>query len=244
MQALLDILPDDLRQCALTHPAFATSRARSFERLEFLGDSVLGLVITDALYERYPQLPEGELTKVRAVVVSRDSCAKVAREGRLGEAMVEQAAGRGVAYRTTAERLAGQRNALAALTESVIGAAFCAAGYEAAARHVLAAFEDRIAWALENRVDARSRLQELASREGVDVAWDELGEDGPPHDRRFTVSVTLAGGDLARVVQDGSAAASSTTNDKLSANGTGRSKQEAQQAAAAALLALMDRDQG
>jgi ribonuclease-3 len=225
---LLDNLPEDLRERALTHPAFATSRARSFERLEFLGDSVLGLVITEALFQRFPSMPEGELTKVRAVVVSRDTCAKIARECGLGEAMVEQAAGRGAAYRATAERLAGQRNALAALTESVIGAAFCAHGFEAVASRVLAVFEERIAYGLQNRVDARSRLQELASREGIDVAWDELGEDGPPHDRRFTVAVTVAG----------------QKTDVLSANGTGRSKQEAQQAAAAALLALMDRDQG
>jgi ribonuclease-3 len=228
VRRLLDNLPEDLRQRALTHPAFATSRAQSFERLEFLGDSVLGLVITDALFERFPSMPEGELTKVRAVVVSRDTCAMIAREGGLGEAMVEEASGRGAAYRATAERLAGQRNALAALTESVIGAAFCAHGFEAVSPHVLAVFEERIAYGLQNRVDARSRLQELASREGIDVAWDELGEDGPPHDRRFTVSVTVEG----------------QQEDVLSANGTGRSKQEAQQAAAAALLALMDRDQG
>jgi ribonuclease-3 len=246
VRELLDMLPDDLRQRALTHPAFATSRGRSFERLEFLGDSVLGLVITDELYRRFPEMPEGELTKVRAVVVSRDSCELVARKAGLGEAMVEQAGGRGEAYRATAERLASQRNALAALTESVIGAAFCAVGFEAVARPVLAVFEERIAYGLKNRVDARSRLQELASREGIDVAWDELGEDGPPHDRRFTVSVTVGGGggDAAAAAQDGAAATSTTDSNVLSANGTGRSKQEAQQAAAAALLALMDRDQG
>jgi ribonuclease-3 len=242
VRELLDNLPEDLRARAVTHPAFAHTRADSFERLEFLGDSVLGLVITSELFRRFPQMPEGDLTKVRAVVVSRDSCARVAHEGRLGEAMVEQASGRGAAYRATAERLAQQRNALAALTESVIGAAFCAHGLEAVTDRVLAAFAERIEHGLANRVDARSRLQELASREGADVAWDELGEEGPPHDRRFTVSVTLAGGEPEASRQDGAAAASDTgSGDVLSANGTGRSKQEAQQAAAAALLALMDR---
>jgi ribonuclease-3 len=237
---LLDNLPDELRLRAVTHPAFARARADSFERLEFLGDSVLGLVVTEAVFSRYPDLPEGELTRVRAGVVSRDSCAEVARASGLGEAMVRAAEDRGPAYAATAERLAEQRNALAALAESVIGAAFLAHGYEAVAPRVLAAFEDRIAHALENRIDARSRLQELASREGADVAWDELGEEGPPHDRRFTVAVRFAGAEAGAM--DGSRP--DDASGEFRASGTGRSKQEAQQAAAAALLALMDRDQG
>jgi ribonuclease-3 len=242
MRDLLENLPDDLRLRAVTHPAFASAREESFERLEFLGDSVLGLAITEAIYERHPDLPEGELTRVRAVVVSRDSCAEVARASGLGEAMVRAASGRGAAYAATAERLAGQRNALAALAEGVIGAAFLAHGFSAVAPRIVAAFEDRIAWALDNRIDARSRLQELASREGADVAWDELGEEGPPHDRRFTVAVSLAGADTAGAQH--APAEPDTGGGVLRASGTGRSKQEAQQAAAAALLALMDRDQG
>ncbi len=242
MQELLEDVPEDLRLRALTHPAFATSRADSFERLEFLGDSVLGLAVTDGLFARYPDLPEGELTRLRAAVVSRESCAEVARANGLGAAMVEIAAARGAAHQASAERLAEQRNALAALTEGVIGASFLTHGYEAVAPRVLAVFEDRIAYALENRIDARSQLQELASRAGADVLWDELGEDGPPHDRTFTVAVRLSGA-TQLVGTDG------TTNggaaiDELRASGSGRSKQEAQQAAAAALLALMDRDQG
>lgn len=241
VRRLLDDLPDDLHSLALTHPAFAPARERSFERLEFLGDSVLGLVITEAIYRRHPELDEGELTKVRAGTVSRDACAHVAREAGLGEAMVRQAAGRGAAFEATARRLSTQRNALAALTESTIGAAFLAHGYEAAAHLVLAVFEERIAHAFDNRIDARSRLQELASRDGTAVAWSELGEDGPPHDRRFTVEVQFGR------AMDVDAAADGTTAkvvEALRAEGTGRSKQEAQQAAAAALLALMDRDQG
>ncbi|MCW2921279.1 MAG: ribonuclease [Thermoleophilia bacterium] len=242
MHELLEDLPEDLRLRALTHPAFATSRAESFERLEFLGDSVLGLAITDGLFERYPELPEGELTRLRAAVVSRESCAEVARANGLGAAMVEIAAARGTAHQASAERLAEQRNALAALTEGVIGASFLTLGYAAVAPRVLAVFEDRIAYALENRIDARSQLQELASRAGADVTWDELGEDGPPHDRTFTVSVKLAG--MARATgTDGTVDGDASMNE-LRASGSGRSKQEAQQAAAAALLALMDRDQG
>ena len=242
MHELLEDLPEDLRLRALTHPAFATSRADSFERLEFLGDSVLGLAVTEGLFLRYPDLPEGELTRLRAAVVSRESCAEVARANGLGAAMVEIAAARGTAHEASAERLAEQRNALAALTEGVIGASFLTHGYTAVAPRVLAAFEDRIAYALENRIDARSQLQELASRAGADVTWDELGEDGPPHDRTFTVSVRLAGAAL-QVGTDGTTSGDAAI-DELRASGSGRSKQEAQQAAAAALLALMDRDQG
>jgi len=222
VRELLDALPEDLRQRALTHPAFARAHSESFERLEFLGDSVLGLAVTEAIFTRYPDLSEGELTKVRAGVVSRDACEIVAREQQLGAAMVVQAAGRGAAFEATAKQLAEQRNALAALVESIAGAGFLHLGYEAVASHVLAAFEDRIEYALENRVDARSRLQELASREGVEVTWQEVGEEGPPHDRRFTVSAHIA------------------TDFPHRAEGTGRSKQEAQQAAAAAVLAQIE----
>lgn len=237
MRDLLDELPDDLRRRALTHPAFAGSRPESFERLEFLGDSVLALAITEELYRRFPDLPEGELTRVRASAVSRDSCEAVAREAGLGEAMVALAEAAGSAHGASAARLAPQRNALAALTESVIGASFLAAGYEAVARRIVAAFEGRIAYALENRVDARSRLQELASQSGAEVAWDEVGAAGPPHERTFTIAVDWVGTGAAT---DGSPA----QEPRRRATGSGRSKQEAQQAAAAALLALMDLDQG
>ncbi len=224
MRELLDQLPEDLRAQALTHPAFARSRSRSYERLEFLGDSVLGLAITDELYRRFPDLDEGELTRVRAATVSRDSCEVVSRESGLGLAMIEQAAARGEAHRANAVRLAEQRNALAALTESVIGGAFLAHGFEAVSRGIVAAFEGRIEHALDNRVDARSKLQELAARSGTSVTWRDAGEDGPPHARTFAVEVELDGG--------------------ATAAGTGRSKQEAQHAAAAALLALISTDEG
>jgi ribonuclease-3 len=237
VRRLLDQLPSDLRRCALTHPAFATSRSESFERLEFLGDSVLDLVVTAAIYERHPNLAEGELSKVRAATVSRDACAEVAREARLGEAMVELAKDSGSAHEATAAKLSSQTNALAALTESVIGAGFLALGYEAVAPLVLAPFESRIAHALTHRVDAKSHLQELASRRGTAVSYDEVGEVGPPHDRRFTIA--------ARLVRVGEAGTDDPARpmkgiDALQAEGSGRSKQAAQQAAATALLELME----
>ena len=222
MQRILDQLPDDLRHQALTHPAFAPSRGESYERLEFLGDSVLDLVVSDAIYRRHPELPEGELSRVRAGAVSREACAEVAREHDLGGAMVQHAAAHGPAARASAELLAGQRNTLAALTESLVGAGFLALGWPAVAPLVLAVFEDRIEHALANRIDAKSRLQELASRQGAVVAYEELRAEGPAHQREFTVAARI--------------------DDKHSAEGSGRSKQEAQQRAAASLLAMLERE--
>lgn len=239
MRSLLESLPPDLRARALTHPAFAQERSDSFERLEFLGDSVLGLAVAEAAYRRFPELPEGELTRIVNSVVSRDTCAEVARELGLGEAMVRHVEGLGVANAGEARRFATQRNALADLVESVLGAAFLASGYEAAARHALAVFEDRIDDARSNRIDAKSRLQELAARAGSEPVYEEVGREGPPHDLRFTVS--------ARLVESGGSAEDGRQPDEVgspSASGTGRSKQEAQQAAATALLELIDEDQG
>lgn len=228
MHALLALLPADLHEQALTHPAFVDQRTRSYERLEFLGDSVLSLAITDALMSGHPELSEGELTRVRSIVVSRDSCEVVARAAGLGEGMVAVADTR---YAAPAQRIAReyatQRNTLAALCEAVIGAAFQAAGWSAVAPLVVAAFEPRTAWALVNRVDARGELQESADRVGATVTFELVGTEGPPHDRRFTMRVTTGEGPGAW--------------SAASAEGSGRSKQEAQRLAAAALLAIVAR---
>lgn len=236
---LLEDLPSDVRTSALTHPAFARSRASSFERLEFLGDSVLDLVVTEAIYRQHPDLDEGDLSKVRAAAVSRDACAEVARRMGLGAEMVAVASARGTAHEATAVRLAEQRNALAALAEGVVGAAFLVHGYDAVAPAILAAFEDRISHALENRVDAKSELQELASRESAAVRYDEVGEEGPPHDRRFTMVAVVVGAGAA-AGSEGAAATGAVVG--LRAKGSGRSKQEAQQAAAAAVLQQLERN--
>lgn len=239
MLDLLDTLPDDLRARALSHPAFV-GRADSFERLEFLGDAVIGLAVAHAAYRHFPDLPEGDLTRIVNDVVSRVTCEQVARELGLGEAMVAHVDGLGVANAAEARKYAEQRNALAALVESLLGAAFLAFGFEAAERHALAVFEDRVLAGRDNRADAKSRLQELASRDGAEPLYEEVGREGPAHDLRFTVSARLVaiGGrqDAPGPWQHDMGA--------LRASGTGRSKQEAQQAAAAALLTLMDQDQG
>src|SRR5215203_927253 len=89
---LIDELPAKRAENAFTHPSWAPDRASSYERLEFLGDSVLELAVARALYDRFPDLQEGRLAKVRSHVVSRASCAVVARELGLGERMAQRAA--------------------------------------------------------------------------------------------------------------------------------------------------------
>lgn len=227
MKALLDILPPDLRDRALLHPAFASRRADSYERLEFLGDAVLGLVVAEEIYRRFPEMGDGDMSKVRAAAVSRDACDLVAQDARLAEAMVERVAAAMPAERDRAEHLAAQRNARAALVESVIGAAFETCGYDVVAPLVRDCFEGRIEHALDNRADARSSLQEWADQSGMKVAYGSFTEEGPPHDRRFTVE--------ARIVERGDGVTESDGQGPR-ATGSGRSKQEAQRQAAAVLL--------
>ena len=110
LSALIDELPEDLRRQALTHSSWTELRIDSYERLAFLGDSVLELAIAKELYDRYPDASEGRLAKIRSHVVSRQSCAAVARELRLGERLGE-AAGEALAgfVRTLPEWLARER---------------------------------------------------------------------------------------------------------------------------------------
>lgn len=239
---LLEDLPDDLRLNALTHPAYSNTRAGSYERLEFLGDSVLDLVITNLIYRSYPDLDEGSLSKLRAVIVSRDSCEKVAVALGLGDAMITAAARYGAVAIATAKKLSVQRNALAALTESVIGAAFLAHGLEAITPVLEEVFADRIEHALLNRIDAKSELQELASREHAVIRYEEVNAEGPAHDRRFTMAAVVV--DMG--FSDGDSSSESKSVSELvglRAEGAGRSKQEAQQVAAAAVLDEIERSQ-
>lgn len=248
VKRLLDSLPDDLRRRALTHPAFVERRASSFERLEFLGDTVLGLAMADEACRRFPDLAEGALSQLVNAVVSRRTCAAVADECGLGQAMVEHVATLDVPNGAEAQQLALQRNTRAALVESVLGAGFLAFGFDVVAPHAVAAFDRHIDAASRDRGDAKSRLQELAAREQLLPRYEEIERSGPPHDMRFTISAQL----VAAVPADASDAADLVDGDdaaahdagELRAHGTGRSKQEAQQEAAAALLDLMDAGQG
>jgi ribonuclease-3 len=121
-------LPPARLEHAFTHASWAADRAESYERLEFLGDSVLELAVAQALYERYPDFPEGRLAKIRSHVVSRQSCAKVAKELDLGPMLASR--GGDSLPREELERLVSNRNVLAALLEAALAAAFLEWGFE------------------------------------------------------------------------------------------------------------------
>jgi ribonuclease III len=152
---------------------------------------VLGLAIARALYERFPDYPEGQLAKIRAHVVSRQSCAVVGRRMDLGGRLRER--GGGEVPADELERLAVNRNVLAALVEAALGALYLEHGFEAIRPAVLAAFEDRIDYALTTYVDYKTELQEELARRGASVSYQVLEVEGPPHDRRFTCAAVIDG---------------------------------------------------
>jgi ribonuclease-3 len=170
---------------------------------------VLGLAIAQELYERFPDFQEGHLAKIRAHVVSRQSCAVVGRRLQLGERLVAQA---GTGDGEELVRLAANRNVLAALVEACLGALYLEHGFEPIRGAIVAAFADRIDYALGGHVDFKTELQEELARRALTVSYAVLEVEGPPHDRRFTCAA-IVDGEEAGV-------------------GTGSSKKAAEQAAA------------
>jgi ribonuclease-3 len=163
-------------------------RNQSYERLEFLGDSVLGFIIARALYEQYPEFSEGQLSKIRAHVVSRRSCAVVARELELGRRLEEQG--------EISEDLRRSANVLAALMESVLAAVYLQYGLDAIADPVVEAFQGRTQQALTVPVDHKTSLQEELAKQGRRVEYTTLGVEGPPHNRMFTCAAVIDGEQL------------------------------------------------
>src|SRR6476659_7153647 len=143
LRALIDGLPEELRLLAFTHTSWVGRRDKSYERLEFLGDSVLGLVIAHHLYARFPESPEGDLAKVRAHVVSRASCAAVAVDLRLDDDVRARGAELGAA-RVEIEGLSRSPGVLAAITEAVVGAAYLDRGVDGVAEPVVDALSGGI----------------------------------------------------------------------------------------------------
>lgn len=185
------------------------------ERLEFLGDAVLQLVVTDLLYESYPQLAEGQMAKVRASVVSKGALAEIARGLGLGE-YLELA--------PSEEATGGRDKAsiLADATEAVIGAIYLDGGIEPAGRMILDLWSDRVADRAKQPgvKDYKTRLQEVVARNGQRPEYTVEGS-GPDHDRHFTAVVHVAGQELG--------------------SGDGRSKKQAEQAAAEVALDALSR---
>ena len=203
-----------LLEMALTHSSYLHEHpdedAPDFERLEFLGDAVVDLVIGELLYQTHPGAPEGELTSLRAQLVSGSPLAQVAQELGLPE---RARLGRG-----EAETGGRQRVGLgASLYESVLGAVYVDGGFDAARQFVLRTMRDPIVAAnAQPRRSPKTELQEWAQGHGLPLpAYDVTETSGPEHAREFVVDVSV--GDLR-------------------ARGAGRSKREAQENAATALL--------
>jgi ribonuclease-3 len=222
LKALLDDLPEDLRQQVFTHASWTEKRAESYSRLAFLGDSVLGLAVTTFLYPRLEaeRYGAGRLTKIRAQAVSGPSCRKVAE--RLGvPERLRAAAPEGVGQ--SAATLVETERVLASVIEAVIGAVYLDCGYDRTADAVVEAFMPEIERALEHPVDFKSNLQERLARRGQTVSYDVTAELGPPHDRTFEVVALVEGESVG--------------------TGSGRSKKHAEQDAAHAALEAMDADE-
>ena len=199
-------LDADLLQHALTHRSFAYENGQvpNNERLEFLGDSVLGLVVTDTLFRTHPDLPEGQLAKLRAAVVSAKALAEVAKVLSLGDHV---RLGRGE------ESTGGRRkpSILSDTVEAVIGAVYVQFGIERAAEVVHAVFDPFIARAAElgAGLDWKTSLQEIAANNDLGVPRYVLDGTGPDHDKTFTAEVHVG--------------------ERVFEGGTGRSKKEAEQ---------------
>jgi ribonuclease-3 len=192
-------------------------RGESYERLAFLGDSVLSLSVSTHIYPRFPEFGAGRLTKLRAQAVSREACADVARELGVVERLRAQAPD-GVGK--NAEVLIGSDRILASVCEAIIGAAYLTFGFERVAPAIVEAFADQIEDALENPVDFKSLLQERLARRSELVAYRIDSEEGPPHERQFVAVAEVSGEEIGR--------------------GSGRTKKQAEQEAAERALDLMD----
>jgi ribonuclease III len=217
LRRLIDALPPARLEHVFTHASWAPDRASSYERLEFLGDSVLELAVAQALYERYPDFPEGRLAKIRSHVVSRQSCAQIAIELDLGPMLASR--GGDVLPREELARLVVNRNVLAALLEAALAAAFLEWGFEEIEPAIVAAFSDQIDYAAEQHVDHKTELQELLARQRQQVVYSVVDAEGPAHDRRFTCAAVIDGAEVGV--------------------GTGRTKKEAEQEAAREALATL-----
>jgi len=210
-----------LRDAALTHRSFAFEHGvqPTNERLEFLGDAVLGLAITDLAYRNFPDLSEGELAKLRAAVVNMGVLAEVATELGLGEAVL---LGKG-------ERLSGGRqksSILADAMEAVLGAVYLDLGLEKASEIIKRLFWPRMeAYARgEGDRDYKTSLQERSAQDFGRIPEYRVVERGPDHQKEFTATVFVAG--------------------RAFGTGVGRSKKEAEQQAARQAYAALTEPSG
>lgn len=206
-----------LLQNALAHSSYANERwhdpLKSNERLEFLGDSVLGMLVAEHLYRTFPDRPEGELTRMRADMVCEKTLAKVANTLGLGAHLL---LGRG-------EELGGGRgrdSILADAVESVIAACYLDGGMDAAVQFIQKFILVNVPVSKLQNADYKTALQELVQqKKNQTLSYVLVGESGPDHDKQFRVELML--------------------NGNLVGHGTGTSKKRAEQAAAKAAIELL-----
>ena len=190
LSGLIGELPLELREQALTHSSWTERRVESFERLAFLGDSVLGLSVASGLFERFDAIDSGGLTKIHNQTVSGVSCAEVGRQLGVPE-MLRDNEPDDVTAAIPAEVLLDGERPLPEASEALIGACYLTFGFERTAAAVAAAFEPRIELAAETRIDFKSALQELLARRGARVSYEVITTTGPPHRRTFEVAAIV-----------------------------------------------------
>jgi ribonuclease-3 len=208
---LIDTLPPELHERALTHSSWTEHRADSYGRLAFLGDSVLGLAVAEHLFRANPRSDIGRLTKVHGQAVSGRACAIVAVELGLPDRLSQESKSAIEGGIDVAALLASER-ALASVCEAAIGACYLHHGFAATSAATVEAFAEQIELATETLLDYKSALQERLARDGARVSYEVTGEAGPPHDRLFEVDARVDGQVIGR--------------------GSGRSKKAAEQEAA------------
>ena len=176
----------ELLRAALTHTSSADTRADSNERMEFLGDSVLGLVCCEQLYRRFPDYQEGDLTKIKSAVVSRRTCADISRQLNLGDFLF---LGKGMNFHSVLPS-----NLLADVYESVVGAMFLDGGLEPAKEFILKYLNPEIEQVAEaaHAGNFKSLLQQVAQKEfNATPAYHMLDEKGPDHSKCFKLSAVI-----------------------------------------------------
>ncbi|MFN3190499.1 MAG: ribonuclease III [Aureliella sp.] len=176
----------ELLKAALTHASGASSRLESNERLEFLGDSVLGFTICDTLFREHEEYLEGELTQIKSAVVSRRVCARVSRVLRLEECLI---LGKGM------QQSAGvPKSLLSDVYEAIIAAIYLDGGIEAAREFILRTIGDELRAAVEGHSvgNYKSALQQISQREhGAAPAYRLLSETGPDHSKMFQIAAEI-----------------------------------------------------
>ncbi|MGL5149994.1 MAG: ribonuclease III [Clostridium sp.] len=208
----------DIFKIALTHSSYANGLkgVEYNERLEYLGDSVLQLCITEHLFNKYKDKSEGELTKIRSLIVCETSLFEIAKKFKLGKYIRMS---RGEEMTGGRERTSIQADAV----EALIAAIYLDKGLEFAREFILTTFKETINKAINNEIvlDFKTKLQELLQKEGdVDIVYEIIKFEGPPHRRKFFTNVTI--------------------NNKEIGVGEGFSKKEAEQMAAKRALMKLE----